>query len=238
MSRTAVVSATVTIPAESDARALSIDAGTSVPSTAPAASSPQPPAEPNLNLPVLRYAAAVLNGQPDMLESVAACFDGTNAKIRKDEEGWMLESSEFASCTAGEQVFPIADDLVSRVSPRSGGLLRRDRNANSRTYLLDQRGRQEAAYDSGVPAGECDFVQRTRRTQGHERFAATGISGFTGWRGRPQLVASLRHHRIPRRRNRHRPSWTREQKANPYRPANRESPPGDNPVQPLSLMLS
>jgi hypothetical protein len=115
MSRTAVVSATVTIPAESDARALSIDAGTSVPSTAPAASSPQPPAEPNLNLPVLRYAAAVLNGQPDMLESVAACFDGTNAKIRKDEEGWMLESSEFASCTAGEQVFPIADDLVSRI---------------------------------------------------------------------------------------------------------------------------
>jgi len=50
-----------------------------------------------------------------MLESVAACFDGINAKIRKDEEGWILESSEFASCTAGEQVFPIADDLVSRI---------------------------------------------------------------------------------------------------------------------------
>jgi hypothetical protein len=75
------------IQAESDARALPIDAGTPVPSTTPAASSPQSPAEPNLNLPVLRNAPAVLNGQPDMLESVAACFDGTDAKIRKDEEG-------------------------------------------------------------------------------------------------------------------------------------------------------
>jgi hypothetical protein len=115
MSKTAVVSATVTIPAESDARALSINAGTPVPSTAPAAPSQQTPAKPNLNLPVLRYAAAVLKGQPDMLESVAACFDGANARIRKHEEDWILESSAFASCTAGEQVFPIADDLVSRI---------------------------------------------------------------------------------------------------------------------------
>jgi hypothetical protein len=57
----------------------------------------------------------LLKGQPNMLESVATCFDGTNAKIRKHEEDWILESSEFASCTTGEQVFPIADDLVSRI---------------------------------------------------------------------------------------------------------------------------
>jgi len=50
-----------------------------------------------------------------MLESVAPCFVSNNARIKKDEEGWILESSEFASCTTGEQVFPIADDIVSRV---------------------------------------------------------------------------------------------------------------------------
>jgi hypothetical protein len=115
MNRTAVVSATVTIPAESAARALSINTGTPVPSTTPAAPTQQTQAKPNLNLRILRYAAAVLKGQPDMLESVAACFDGTNAKIRKHEEDWILESSAFASCTTGEQVFPIADDLVSRI---------------------------------------------------------------------------------------------------------------------------
>lgn len=51
-----------------------------------------------------------------MLESVAPCFVGNGAGIKKHEEGWILESSEFASCTTGEQVFPIADDVVSRVN--------------------------------------------------------------------------------------------------------------------------
>jgi hypothetical protein len=115
MSKTALVSATVTIPAESAARTLSISTGTPVPATAPSAPSPQPVAKPNLSLQVIRYAAAVLKGQPNMLESVASCFNGTNTKIRKHEEGWILESSEFASCTTGEQVFPIADDIVSRI---------------------------------------------------------------------------------------------------------------------------
>jgi hypothetical protein len=39
MSKTAVVSVTATVPAESDARALAINTGTPVPSTAPAAPS-------------------------------------------------------------------------------------------------------------------------------------------------------------------------------------------------------
>ena len=115
MNRRAVMSVTATVPAESDVRSFAIVTGSPVPATAPAAPSQQTPAKPDLSLPVLRYAAAVLKGQADMLESVAASFDDANVKIRKHEEGWILESSEFASCGDGAQVFPIADDLVSRI---------------------------------------------------------------------------------------------------------------------------
>ena len=118
MNKTTVVSATVTIPAESSARSLAIT-GTPLPSTAPslpaqpAAAKGKPPED--SSRPV-RYAAAVLKGQPDMLERIAPCFVSNNAKIEKHQEDWFLESSEFASCTKGEQIFPIADDVVSRVN--------------------------------------------------------------------------------------------------------------------------
>jgi hypothetical protein len=60
-------------------------------------------------------------GQADTLASIAPCFDSDSAKIRKQrikkqEESWVLESSEFARCTTGEEVFPIADDIVSRIN--------------------------------------------------------------------------------------------------------------------------
>jgi hypothetical protein len=115
MSKTAVLSATATVPAESDARSLSIVTGAPIPSTAPSAPVQQAVAKATPTPQVIQYAAAVLNGQPDMLESVATCFISDSARIKKHEEGWILESSEFASCTAGEQVFVIADDIVSRV---------------------------------------------------------------------------------------------------------------------------
>src|ERR1035441_1860457 len=115
VSKTSIVSATVTIPARSPARSLSIAMGTPIPSTSPSEPAPLAVAKAGRTLPVLRYAAAVLKGQPEMLESVAPCFVSNNARIKKHEEGWILESSEFASCTTGEQVFPIADDIVSRV---------------------------------------------------------------------------------------------------------------------------
>jgi hypothetical protein len=114
-----VVSATATIPAVSTARSLLI-AGRPVPATAPAAPAPQATVKPDTgvpltSLPPVRYAAAVLEGQPDMLESIAPCFIEDSARIRKHEEGWILESSDFESCTNGEQVFGIADDIVSRI---------------------------------------------------------------------------------------------------------------------------
>src|SRR5947208_7803393 len=58
----------------------------------------------------------VLKGQPNMLELSAPCFVSNNARIKKHEDDWILESSEFASCTTGEQVFEIADNIVSRIN--------------------------------------------------------------------------------------------------------------------------
>ena len=66
-------------------------------------------------MPVVQYAAAVLKGPPHMLQWIAPCFVSDDARIKKCDEDWILESSEFVSCTTGEQVFPIADDIVSRI---------------------------------------------------------------------------------------------------------------------------
>ncbi len=115
MNKTTVLTATAIVPAESSARSLKIVTGTPVPATFPSAPAPQAVTKPSPTLQPIQYAAAVLKGQPHMLESVAECFVSKNARVRKNEEGWILESSEFTSCTTGEQVFPIADDIVSRL---------------------------------------------------------------------------------------------------------------------------
>jgi hypothetical protein len=109
-----VVTATVTIPARSLARSISVTF-TPDPSAVPPTPAQQAVAKANPSPQVIRYAAAVLKGQPDTLEFVASCFISNNARIKKHEEGWILESSEFASCYDGEQIFLIADDIVSRV---------------------------------------------------------------------------------------------------------------------------
>lgn len=110
-----IVTATATVPERSSARSVSITA-TPMPPTAPSVLPQQAVAKQNPSLQVIRYAAAVLKGQPDMLESFAACFVSNNARIKKFKESWVLESSEFAACTTGEQAFPIADDIVSRMN--------------------------------------------------------------------------------------------------------------------------
>src|ERR1700730_6557291 len=115
MNKTTVVTATVTVPAESSLRSLEIVTAMPVPATTPSAPARQAVTKPGPTLQPIRYAAAVLKGQPHMLESVAECFVSNEARVRKHEEGWILESSEFTSCTTGEQVFPIADDIVSRL---------------------------------------------------------------------------------------------------------------------------
>jgi hypothetical protein len=117
LSKNVVVSVTATFhetgPEESLAESFSVTC------TNLAADSPELPppaaAKPKAKKLVIRHAAAVLTGQSDFLERIAPCFVGDNAKIRKLGEKWVLESCEFESCQTAEQLFSIADDLVSRV---------------------------------------------------------------------------------------------------------------------------
>ena len=123
MNNPAVVSTTVTVPENSEVWGLSLactpnPAGPPNPTTPPSA--PPQQAVAKASLPI-RYAAAVLMGQDDMLASIAPCFDSNNARIKKQrikkqEESWVLESSEFAPCTTGDDVFLVADAIVSHIN--------------------------------------------------------------------------------------------------------------------------
>lgn len=119
MSKTSILSATVTVPADSPARKLPIAANpitaTRKPSTVPTVPAAKPAVAKVVPTRAIRYAAAVLEGQDDMLEAAALCFASDDARIKKDGQDWVLESSEFVSCTAGVQVFSIADDILSRI---------------------------------------------------------------------------------------------------------------------------
>jgi len=115
-----VISATVTVPASSPVWGLSLTltpTDSSIPSAAN--SSSPPPAEPVPGKPI-RQATALLTGQENMLSLIAPCFDSDIARIKKqrlkeNEDSWVLESSEFASCANGNEVLTVADDVLSRI---------------------------------------------------------------------------------------------------------------------------
>jgi hypothetical protein len=121
--RPVVVSATVTVPATSEVWGLSVATAVNLPGPpyhTPASSPAQPAVAKTTPSPVIRYAAAVLTGQEDVLASIALCFDTDSARIKKQrlkekEDSWVLESSEFAVCTTGNEVLAVADDIVSRI---------------------------------------------------------------------------------------------------------------------------
>ena len=117
-SKKVTVSATATFPEtgaeESLAESFSMT-GAPILADAPPELPQRAPAKPNAKKLVIRHAAAVLTGQSDFLERVSPCFVSDNAKIRKLGEKWVLESCEFESCETAEQLFSVADDLVSRV---------------------------------------------------------------------------------------------------------------------------
>jgi hypothetical protein len=118
ISNTATVSVTV-IVSESDPQrelpeSLAIT-GTPIPADASGKIREPPPPKPKAKPLVIRSAATVLTGQSDFLESIAPCFVSENAKLKKLGEKWVLESLEFTRCTSAEQLFLVADDLVSRI---------------------------------------------------------------------------------------------------------------------------
>jgi hypothetical protein len=118
-----IVSATVTVPATSEVWGLSVETTVIPPGTpnpTPASPPAQPAVEKTTPSPVIRYAAAVLTGQEDVFASIAPCFDSDSGRIKKqrlkeEEYSWVLESSEFAVCTTGNEVLAVADDIVSRI---------------------------------------------------------------------------------------------------------------------------
>lgn len=116
--RTAVVSVTVIVSEADPQRVLPESLSlTGKPILANASTDVNGPAtaKPKAKPLVIQHAAAVLTGQPDFLERIAPCFTSENASIKKLGEKWTLESSEFLGCTTEQQLFSVADDLVSRV---------------------------------------------------------------------------------------------------------------------------
>jgi hypothetical protein len=117
-----IVSATVTVPATSEVWGLSVATTVNARGTpnSTSASPPTGPAAPKKPSPMITYAAAVLTGQEDVLESIASCFNSDTARVKKrrlkkKEDSWILESSEFAFCTTGDEVLAVADDIISRI---------------------------------------------------------------------------------------------------------------------------
>lgn len=218
MSKTTVITATVTVPEQSPARRLSIVTGTPVPATTPSAPRPQDVRKSTLALPPIRYASAVLKGQPHMLEAIAPCFVGSDATVRKLEENvWILESSQFASCTTGEQVFATADDIVSRLNRilslycgaaatlsveyicwvnATGEKLRTLRDTVP-VNVFSSKGLAELKTMLGTqPLGSAVIQSMLRDPTVNEALSPRQT--------RTELVASLRHHRVSWRRRRYR----------------------------------
>ena len=63
----------------------------------------------------MRY-AAILSGQVQILENIAPCFSGDEARITKLDNTWALLSSDFEAYAKAQDVFPIADIILHRIN--------------------------------------------------------------------------------------------------------------------------
>jgi hypothetical protein len=59
--------------------------------------------------------AVQLRGAAHGFEAVADCFQGDSARIKKSGDTWFLESSAFDVCTTEDEVFAIADGILSLI---------------------------------------------------------------------------------------------------------------------------
>jgi hypothetical protein len=109
------ITTTVTVPAESNVYSIKSNI-TPGPSGMRAASAPQPAAPKLPDPPItVKYAAAVLKGQTNLLEDWAQCFTSSEATIRKDGDEWILESERFQSCTTPNQLFSVVDEMLFEI---------------------------------------------------------------------------------------------------------------------------
>ena len=63
---------------------------------------------------MLHY-AAVLNGQKNVLEDISPCFNTALSTIRRLDDEWILESSNFERCQSVEEVYTVANALLRQI---------------------------------------------------------------------------------------------------------------------------
>jgi hypothetical protein len=156
---------------------------------------------------VIRYAAAVLTGREDVLASIAPCFASDIARIKRQrlkekEDSWVLESSGFATCTAGDELLAVADGIVSRIHQilalycnytpilsvdcvcwiNSHGKSLRTIRASSSVNVVSSKGVAElksASAGTTQPLGSAVFEALTRDVEINEALALHGDSGLS-----------------------------------------------------------
>ena len=63
---------------------------------------------------MLHY-ATVLNGEKNVLEDIAPCFNTALSTIRRRDDEWIMESSNFERCQSVEEVYTVANALLLRI---------------------------------------------------------------------------------------------------------------------------
>jgi hypothetical protein len=203
-----IVSATVTVPATSEVWGLSVATAVNLPGPpdpTPASSPAQAAVAKTTPSPVIRYAAAVLTGQEDVLASIALCFNSDRARIKKQrlkekEDSWVLESSEFSVCTTGNEVLAVADDIVSRIHQilalycnytpalsvdciswtNAKGVSLRTVRCSFSVNVVSSKGLAELKSASGAqPLGSAVFEAMTRDVKINEALTLHGDSGLS-----------------------------------------------------------
>jgi hypothetical protein len=122
--------------------------------------------------------AVQLKGSEPLLEDVASCYQGDFARIKRVGDEWFLESSAFDACTAGLEVFPIADKILR--------LIHRVTAVYAKLFSPFEIGYVECFSDAG------DYVNRALRTsQRVQIYSAEGINKLQERRGERSLGCAL-----------------------------------------------
>jgi hypothetical protein len=128
---------------------------------------------------MVRY-AAVLSGQPHILEHIAPCFSGDEAWITKLDDIWALVSSAFEGCGKAQDVFPIADSILHRINCILA-LYTRLLPSLAVTYI-------QAFDDAGRPLN-----RGIRGTVSINVYSAEGIAELSGIHGLQSLGSAIVH---------------------------------------------
>ena len=59
--------------------------------------------------------AAALKGEKHVLEDIAPCFNTALSTIRRLDDEWILESSNFERCQSVEEVYTVANALLRQI---------------------------------------------------------------------------------------------------------------------------